>query len=323
MYEPLVNAHSEPEFHDLREHIMDLFGEGLNAQAVEAARRAWVRYPARGEIPFWIACGLSLLGRHGQALMVLEQAVGQGLWWDSEWLEHDDDLAPLRSRPEFAGIVGRSSRLREIYLSSYTPRTIVWTPDPHAMEALPAVVALHGWGGRAEDFVESWRPLLASGWTVVAPESSQVLSPEFFVWTDRATAGLDLAAAYRQVCSEYLIDEQQLIAAGFSQGGGVAVSSALGGQPFPATRFMVFGTGISDVDPVALQSLDHAANRQVRGWMAIGQDDPALADAIGLRDELDGHGIDCRLEIMAHAGHTIPADSAGLMRQGVDFLFGP
>ncbi len=316
-----MNIQSEPEFHDLREHVMGLFSEGLNAQAVEAARVASARYPARGEIPFWTACGLSLLGRHDQALAALEEAVGQGLWWDSEWLEDDEDLAPLRLRPQFASIVGRSSRLREIYLGSYTPRTIVREPDTHETADLPTVVALHGWGGRAVDFVESWRPLLAEGWRVVAPESSQVLSSEFFVWTDRATAGRDLAAAYDALRAGHRIDERRLLVAGFSQGGGVAVSSVLVGEPFPADRFMVFGAGLSDVDPVALQALDHAAGRQVRGWMAIGQDDPALSDAISLHSELDRHGIACRLEIMAHTGHTIPADSADLLRRGVEFLF--
>ena len=97
--------------------------------------------------------------------------------------------------------------------------------------------------------------------------------------------------------------------AGFSQGGGMAVSSALEGIPFPAVGFLAVGTGLSDVDPVALGSLDSATARGVRGWMLVGENDEALADAVRLHDELRMHGIQCSLEVVPGVAHSIPPGS--------------
>ncbi|HJW75149.1 MAG TPA: hypothetical protein VJ787_05710, partial [Thermoleophilia bacterium] len=89
------------------------------------------------------------------------------------------------------------------------------------------LVALHGWGEQAADFVEPWRPAANAGLLVAVPESSHELTPGFFVWGDRERARDDVARALSSLRREWDLDEERGLYAGFSQGGGLAVSWAL------------------------------------------------------------------------------------------------
>jgi tetratricopeptide (TPR) repeat protein len=53
-----------------------------------------------------LACSLSLTGQANNAFQALEKAVALG-YDDAEWLQEDDDFAPLRSDPRFERILAR------------------------------------------------------------------------------------------------------------------------------------------------------------------------------------------------------------------------
>jgi predicted esterase len=299
---------------------MSLFYAGRLTEVLEVSRDLWRRYPSRGEIPFWIACALCLLARPDEALQILKQALEAGLWWPVEWLRDDEDLASLQGRPEFDAIVERAGDLRASRVGPDEPEMIILEPPGTSSGPRGAVVTLHGWGGRALDFVDPWRPVLQEGLLLAVPESSQVLSPGFHVWTDRLVATADVAGAYERLRAGYRLDEARLLAAGFSQGGGVAASAALQGAPIPAAAFLAVGTGLSDVDPVALGALDGRTAGRVRGWLMVGENDEALDDAARLHAELRARGVHCRLEVIPGVAHSIPPEFAQLLGPALEFL---
>jgi len=309
-----------PEFHDLREQVMSLFYQGRYEDALDAARDLRSRYPERGEIPFWMACALGSLARPDDALQVLEQALDDGLWWPAEWLRDDDDLALLRGRPELEAMTERAQRARATWVSSYEPGLIVGKPASRFSVPRGTLVALHGWGGNAPDFLDPWRPVVDEGLLLAVPESSQVLTPYFHVWDDPSLATKDLANAYKRLRSTYGIDALRLVAAGFSQGGGLAVSSVLTGGPLPADAFLTIGTGLSDINPAALDTVAPTRTHQIQGWILIGERDEALPDATRLHAELRSRDIDCHFEVIPHVAHSVAPDLAPRLRRALASL---
>jgi predicted esterase len=292
--------------------VIGLFTQGRFEDALAAAGVMRRRFPSRGEIPFWMACGLCQLGRLDEALMVLREGNDDGLWWPPEWLLDDEDLAPLRGGEGIREVVAASQRLRAAHVREHqTPDPIVLTPPPAAGAGRPPavsapglLVALHGWGEQAADFVEPWRAAARAGLLVVVPESSQELTPEFFVWDDRERARDDVARAVSHSCAPWNVDERRSLCAGFSQGGGLAVSWALAGGPLRTGAFLALGTGLSDVAPDALRALDQVAAR-------------------ALHEALRRGGVSSELQVVPGLGHDLPDDLEERLAEALGLLLPP
>jgi predicted esterase len=153
------------------------------------------------------------------------------------------------------------------------------------------------------------------------PESSQVETPEFHVWTDRAAADRDIAAALGALRAAFAVDERRIVVAGFSQGGGLAVSCALTGRVVPATGFAAFGAGVDDVDAGALEHAAAAAGRGVRGALLVGSEDEALPAARALHETLSRAGLTCTLQVVPGLVHEMP--ESGLIGSALRSIVGP
>jgi predicted esterase len=315
-------------FRAQRDHVVGLFSLGRCENALAEARAMRRRFPSRGEIPFWMACALCRLGRADEALAVLREGNDGGLWWPAEWLLDDEDLAPLRGRHGLEEVVAASRRLRAAHLAgSRAPDPIVLSPAPPPGDTAPArgqapglLVALHGWGEQAPDFVDPWQAAAHAGLVVVVPESSQELTPAFFVWDDRERARDDVARALSRLGEHRRVDARRSLYAGFSQGGGLAVSWALAGGPLRDGAFLAVATGLSDVDPDALRSLDQAAARGARGRLIVGDADAALDDARALQAALSGAGVTSELSVVPGLGHDLPDDFDERLTEAVGLL---
>jgi len=263
--------------------------------------------------------------------MVLREGNDDGLWWPPEWLLDDEDLAPLRRGDGLEEVVAASQRLRAAHVREHqTPDPIVLTPPPAAGAGRPPagsapglLVALHGWGEQAADFVEPWRAATRAGLLVVVPESSQELTPEFFVWDDRERARDDVARALSRSCAPWNVDERRSLYAGFSQGGGLAVSWALAGGPLRTGAFLALGTGLSDVAPDAPRALDQAAARGARGRLIVGAADEALDDAHALHEALRRDGVSSDLQVVSGLGHDLPDDFDARLTEVLGLLLPP
>ena len=149
---------------------------------------------------------------------------------------------------------------------------------------------------------------------MVAPESTEVLTPGFFVWDDRVTARLTVAAQYRAATGELETAGAPLIVAGFSQGRGLAVDLALDGAPEPAAGLLALSTGVEDLEAAPDQGrLRRAAERGLRGRLVAGAEDEALAGARALAAATGAAGLEWPLTELAGGGHRMPPPQSGLL----------
>jgi predicted esterase len=312
------------DFQLRRFEAFELFAAGRYADVLPIALETEARYPRRGEVPFWLACVHCEQGRPDRALEVLRAGLDRGLWWPADWLLDDDDLTPLRGRPELADIVARSARNRPA--GRVIPQAVVVGAGGDRAAPVAVVLALHGWGQAAAEFLAEWAGLAAVGIAVIAPESTEELTPGFFVWNDRATARRTIADQYRLAGAQLTPagvppEDVPLVVAGFSQGGGLAVDLAVDGAPAPAAGFLAVSSGLDDLEaPPDAARLRRAVARGLRGRLVVGGADAALESARGLAAAAAGAGLSCPLTVLPGAGHQMPDPASGLLLAEIEAL---
>jgi predicted esterase len=231
-------------------------------------------------------------------------------------LLEDDDLEPLRRRPELAAIVRESARARTAAPRADSLEPVVLARSGESSGgAAPAalVLALHGWGQDADEFALHWRAAAERGYTVIVPRSSQQPTPGFFVWDDRQTARAEVAAQFRRACGLASdgagpgVAAAPLLLAGFSQGGGLAVDLAIDAEPAPSAGFLAVAAGAEDLaEPPGPDRLAPAAARGLRGRILVGDRDEALDGARVLAAAAATAGLSWPLTVRPGAGHEMP-----------------
>jgi len=84
---------------------------GETDRGLEWAARALEMAPEESMLLYNVGCIYSLAGRIEEAIAVLERAVANGLT-QKRWLEHDNNLDPLREHPRFRALMERLDRMK-------------------------------------------------------------------------------------------------------------------------------------------------------------------------------------------------------------------
>jgi predicted esterase len=135
-----------------------------------------------------------------------------------------------------------------------------------------------------------------------------VPGPHGFSWDDPQIAEEELADAYADLRGTYRPNAGKIVLAGFSQGGALAVSLALRGEPFPSCGFIAVSPAFDMDDDQVQASLRMAGQRGVRGFIVSGEQDPALVRTRALHGDMIRFGIPCELEVRTGLGHAFPKD---------------
>jgi len=79
---------------------------GRHEEGLQADREMVRLQPASPLAWYNLACSLSLTGQPDEAFEALEKAISLG-YADAEWMQEDDDFAPIRSDPRFGRLLAR------------------------------------------------------------------------------------------------------------------------------------------------------------------------------------------------------------------------
>lgn len=106
--------------------------------------------------------------------------------------------------------------------------------EPHAVKnnyPLPLCMVFHGNDSNPQAHAEFWRPLTRSGWLVALPQSTRAGNqPNTFIWNSPGLAEWnfqEIQNCFTEIKRSYQIDLSQIIFAGFSMGGGLAIELVL------------------------------------------------------------------------------------------------
>jgi predicted esterase len=303
-------------FQQLTDELMRLYPEGKFAEALEIVEQHADRFPGQaGRTIFWKMCLLTLCGRTDDVFSVLQQGLDSGLWWAESQFMVEADFDSIREIPEFKRLVAESNRKCMEMQAQIQPARTVLEPD-NVKEPLPLLIVLHGRNGNNEKDLVHWEIARQRGWLVLSVCSQQALFPGSYCW-DNAEKGLaDILFHFEEIKQAYKIDPDRIVIAGFSQGSGQSIYTALGGK-VGVRGFIGIGTFIAKPDSL-IPLVRHS--RAVRGYFITGEKDHTLDKARAIQKILTDGNIPFAEEVHPELRHEFPSDFGSSFDKAIRFI---
>ena len=275
-------------------------------EALELALQLDELRPDNARVQYNVASAWARQGNPEAALGWLEKAAQSG-FTDAKALESDTDFNTLHALPAWPVVLGaimenevrRRTKISQVFTT--LPLPLVLPKDWDEITPAPLIIALHGYGGRAENFPKLWRRAAArKGAIVVAPWGH---SPIYngSSWTDlfEAETIVDLSIAW--VAERYPIDRQQIVLSGFSQGGYMAYSIAVR-RPELFAGVIPMGSGYSRSFNKPAQAGEH----KPRYYFMVGARDHSVRQNEDAVEDFEAAGYEVGLRIYPNTGHSFP-----------------
>ncbi|HEX6776774.1 MAG TPA: alpha/beta fold hydrolase [Ktedonobacterales bacterium] len=311
-------------YHRFYAQAMELYRNQAFAEALELLTREGDAFPEEAPTILYLrSCMAARIGQPALAVQILEEAINRGYWYGEALMRGSPSWQSLQGMPAFEQMVEVCKR-REAEVQS-GPATLIEAPegDLSADHPRPLFIALHGNGDNARNALACWRPIVSQGWVLAALQSSQIGYSDAYGWFDEERAVREIEEQYTALLEQQTIDNRQIILAGFSMGGAIALRLALQPQ-IPARGFILLGPGGPPLDtPEAwIPSIQAAAARNLRGCILLGDQDMNIPqDAIrALVELLNAHGVPCQIETIAGLGHGYPPDSEPSLTRALAFI---
>lgn len=303
-------------FNQLTKDLITLYEAGNYVSALDLVEKNVSRFPDMlARTTFWKMCLLSIDGRLDEALSTFQQGLEDGHYWaETEFL--DTDLDPLRKIPEFNELVAKSKQRLEQESKKIKRDHNLLVPEVPGNDSYPLLIALHGGAGTKDSYLEHWEIARQKGWLVLSPQSSQPRYPGAYCWADGEQGVTDLEYYVEKISKEYKIDSQCIVTAGFSQGSGMAIYSALS-EKINVRGFISIGTYWADPEsftPMAKRT------KNVRGYFVTGERDNFLKGIRKIQEILQDNNIQFAEEYYSDLGHEFPADFEKTFTQALDFI---
>lgn len=310
---------SQQSFDEFATQVFQLHEAGRNAEAYDFVTIEASNFPEEvGYTDFWRACLAALLGRTETALQILQDWVAAGHWVTERRMRDEPDLQSLNGLPAYEAIVATCRERHKAAEAQGAPKLITLLPEQPA-QSYPMLLALHGNNGNAPVTVPHWHPVVARGWILAVPQSSQLSMPDAYVWNDRERATRELQEHYTSLTHEYPINKDRVIIGGFSMGAGLSIRLSMNGA-IPACGFIAVGPYIPDVETLK-PFIEASKERGLRGVIIVGdQDKHCYATSLKVAEMFKSHDIPCKLEVYPDLGHDFPPDFEEKLAEAIVFI---
>ena len=301
-------------FPELRDKLTSLYAEGKYAEALDLVERNADQFPAENaRTTFWRMCLLSLGNRAEETISVLQEGLESGLWWHEE-LFSDPDLNAVRDLPEFKRLMAVSQERYNEARKQISREYTVLEPEPPTWGLYPLLITLHGRNGNKDIDLRQWELARQRGWLVLSCQSTQPVFEGAYYWDNPAVGLADLAYYYEQASQNYPVDPQRTVIAGFSQGSGMSIYTALKGS-LPVRGFIGIGTWWADPDELTGERM------AVRGYFITGEKDHTLDRAREIQEVLRRNNVEFAEEVHADLGHEFSRDFGTSFDKAIEFIF--
>ncbi len=291
-------------------------------KAVELGKKLVEIGPKQGGLhQYNLACCQALAGQKADALTSLSQSVDLGLS-DDVLMASDPDFDSIRSDPEFAKLLEKVRAASDKGLEDFKKKidtAIVEIVVPDGLDATKpatAIVALHGYGGNAKDFVGAWKSAAkAAGAILIVPQGPNAAQGGF-EWGNMRQAELLVMKSIERASKANKIDDKRIVLSGFSQGGLMAYSIAFKNPK----RFC----GVIPVAAVYNPSLAPRAGAGKDGmpkfYIMVGDQDDVFDANKRADKDLEAAGVTRQLQVFKGVGHNFPAERDAELGKALKFV---
>ena len=301
-------------FRELTDKLTVLYTSGKYVEALELVEQNASQFPEQSaRTTFWRMCLLSLSNHPQDVIRVFQQGLDAGLWWHEE-LFSDPDLNSVRDLPEFKHLMAVSQERYKKERAQIERDYAILDPEPPSSALYPLLITLHGRNGNKDIDLGRWELARERGWLVLSTQSTQPVFRGAYHWDNPQQGFADLRFYYDQVSQQYQIDPQRVLIAGFSQGSGMAIYTALTGI-LPVRGFIGIGTWWADANQLDIPK------KQVRGYFITGEKDHTLDRAREIQNILRKNNIEFAEEVHADLGHEFSSDFGASFDKAIGFIF--
>ena len=276
-------------------------------KAVEIGRTLVDLQPNEAAPAYNLACVYSRAGDKDQAVHWLLASAERGFSYVATLLR-DTDLDDIRNHAGFAQAVELIKQNNAAALERFKPQAegakIVTIVPPNFDETKPAplIVALHGYGGNAQDIASVWRgPAARFGAVLIAPQAIQAADAGFS-WGVVEQGEYLVMRAIERARAGHNVDPKRIVLTGFSQGGGMCFTLGLRQPGLFAGVIPVAGVYEDRVDPIPPQSRATLP----RFVIMNGADDREAENNRAAAERLKAINVPVLLRIYDNVGHAFP-----------------
>ncbi len=317
-----ARALAQPDLQSLAARYEQAVDHDRWPEVIRIGELIMAQRPDLAVVPYNLARAHAQLGHHEQAIAQLAMAAENG-YAGLVSIQTDPDLDPIRRLARFAEIEAvvqarRDARFEAFCAEARAADILVVVPEGLDPEApAPLIVALHGSGGRGEDFVEVYRDAAAQvGAVLVVPDGLRPAGNGGYSWTFRDEAEWMVMHAIEQAKARHPIDDDRIILTGFSMGANTTLDVGLKHPGVFAGLVPVCGHWDEGVMRIG------EGEDQPRVVLMIGASDPWARTFREAHRVLDERGIENRLRVYPGVGHGYPADSDEQLVKAFNFVLG-
>ena len=137
-------------YQQIKERIFNLYNNKGYGSSIKLSLKALKDFPdKKREITLWLACLYCRIKRYDTAISLLKDELSEKSWW-SQYELSDEDLNPIRKRPEFRKIEAKGKQFLKRLKAHTKPKLLLYKPNKIS-ERTVAIIALHGRYSNAED----------------------------------------------------------------------------------------------------------------------------------------------------------------------------
>jgi pimeloyl-ACP methyl ester carboxylesterase len=271
---------------------------------------------------------ISLLARledyHG-ALQMLDEALEAGYWYGEVLLHRSPSWKPLQGLPAFERLVERNQALRAAEQAALFPLLTLRPQGECGTDGLPCplLIGLHGNRSTAQAELDYWKAAAGAGWLVAAPQSTQAVWKQAYVWDDLEITRAEILHHLDALKRQYSVDPSHIVLAGHSMGGEAAAWLALTGAVETRGFIAVAPSGPFLDEPSSWQPfIEQASGRGLSGYFIAGSRDTktSLDNLRIFMDMLTEAGIPSNLEIVHGADREFAPEFSSAVLRGLGFI---